>query len=246
MLYGNYGRGYRSGGFNTDATDLFDVDYEGELSDNFELGIKTSTLQERLIVNIAGFYVNFQNQQQYAISGTGDGRLLLGNFNLPETRIWGLETDLKYRVSKRLDILGGLGFNKSEIQKGGFAGTTDRSEFEGKTTPFVPEITANLALQSNFALSPKVDFQGFVNLSHKGEMFWHEDNQDKADPFELLDTRLSIFIQKNYGFTIWCNNILDTDYYLEYYSLGAEERPAGDLAWVGKPRTFGVELSAKF
>ena len=28
LIYGNYGRGYRSGGFNSDATDLFDAEYD--------------------------------------------------------------------------------------------------------------------------------------------------------------------------------------------------------------------------
>ncbi|MEM6806697.1 MAG: TonB-dependent receptor, partial [Bacteroidota bacterium] len=180
LVYSNYGRGYRSGGFNSDATELFDAEYEGETSNNFEIGLKTASKDQRFIFNAAAFYVDFNNQQQYAVA-IGSGGLVLGNYNFPETRVYGVEADLKYRTSKYLDIIAGFGFNESEIREGGTNGTIDRSSFVGNTTPFVPQTTFNLALQSGFALSENIDFMGFVNLSNKGRIYWHEDNVDVAD-----------------------------------------------------------------
>ncbi len=51
LIYANYGRGYRAGGFNPQVTDLFNRDYRDELSDNFELGFKTSSWGNRFILN---------------------------------------------------------------------------------------------------------------------------------------------------------------------------------------------------
>jgi iron complex outermembrane receptor protein len=245
LVYGNYGRGYRSGGYNSDATELFDAEYEGETSNNFEVGLKTSSKDQRLIFNAAAFYVDFKNQQQYAVA-FGTNGLVLGNYNFPETTVSGFEADLKYRTSPYLDILTGFGYNKSEIQEGGNNGSIDRSSFVGNTTPFVPQTTFNIALQSNFPISDKIDFLGFLNLSNKGKIYWHEDNNDVADPYSLLDGRLGVSINKKFDITFWCNNILDTDYFQEYNAGELSGSAAGDIGWIGKPRTLGLDLAVKF
>lgn len=245
LVYANYGRGYRSGGFNAEATTLFDAEYDGETSNNFELGLKTATADNRLIFNAAAFYVDFSNQQQYVVT-VGSAGLLLGNYNFPKTSIAGIEADLKYRTSKYLDVLAGFGFNQSEIREGGNAGGTDRSAFVGNTTPFIPQTTWNIALQSAIPLTEKIDFNGFLNLNNKGKMYWHEDNNDVADPFSLLDARLGLTLDKKYSLTIWGNNLLNTDYYQEYSAGELSGAAAGDLAWIGKPRTFGIDLTVKF
>lgn len=248
LVYGNYGRGYRSGGFNGFASAAYNLEFDGEISNNFEIGLKTSTINDRLIVNIAGFYVDFQNQQQFAVSASFDdpNDTAAGNYNLAATRIWGVEADLKFRTSRYLDILGGFGLNRSEIVTGGIQGTTDYAQFEGKNTPLIPQSNFNVALQSNFPISEAIDFSGFVNWSNTGEIYWHPDNNDVGKPYGLLDARLGFTLNNKYGITFWGNNLTDTDYYLEYAAGEFSALPVGDIAWIGTPRTFGVEFSAKF
>ncbi len=65
LFYGNYGRGYRAGGFNPKITPEFNRDFKGEISDNFEIGIKTSWWNNRFIINGAVFYSDFTNRQQF-------------------------------------------------------------------------------------------------------------------------------------------------------------------------------------
>ena len=245
LIYGNYGRGYRSGGFNSDATDLFDAEYDGETSNNFELGLKTSTRDNRFIFNASAFYVDFNNQQQYAVA-FGQAGLVLGNYNFPETTVSGIEADLKYRASNYLDIFAGFGLTSSEIEDGGTAGTLDRSGFVGNTTPFVPRTTWNIALQSQFPISDRIELQGFLNLNNKGRIYWHEDNIDFSDAYSLLDGRIGVAINEKFNITLWGNNIFNTEYYQEYNAGEISGSAAGDIAWVGKPRTFGLDLSVRF
>lgn len=244
LVYGNYGRGYRSGGFNSDATDLFDSEYDGETSNNFELGIKTSTKDQRLIFNAAAFFVDFKNQQQYAVA-FGAAGLVLGNYNLPETTVSGFEADFKYRTSKYLDIMAGFGFNQSEIKEPGTAGNIDRSSFVGNTTPFVPRTTFNIALQPTLPLSADMDLIGFVNLSNKGRLFWHEDNIDQSDAYSLLDAKFTLSMKK-FDISLWGNNLLNADYYQEYFAGEISGGAAGDIGWIGKPLTFGIDVSVNF
>lgn len=244
LLYGNYGRGYRSGGFNSDGTDLFDSEYDGETSNNFEIGLKSATKDQRLIFNAAAFFVDFTNQQQYAVA-FGAAGLVLGNYNLPETSVSGFEADLKYRTSKYLDIIAGFGYNKSEIKDPGNAGNIDRSSFVGNTTPFVPKTTYNVALQSSLPISTGMNLISFVNLSNKGSLFWHEDNIDQADAYSLLDARFTLSTNK-FDLSLWGNNLLNTDYYQEYFAGEISGGAAGDIGWRGKPVTYGIDVSINF
>ena len=248
LAFVNYGRGYRSGGFNSEATELFGAAYEAETSDNYELGLKTTSFSNRLIVNVSGFLINFNNQQQYAVT-VGTGGLILGNYNFPKTTVTGFEADLQFRTSKYADLFAGFGYTRSEIDEAENSdrdGTIDRSGFVGNITPFVPETTFNIGVRSGFALNDKVDFSGFVNLSNKGEIKWHEDNNDVSDPFNLLDARIGITFSKRYSVFLWGNNITDTEYFQEYFAGEVSGSAAGDIGWIGKPRTFGIELSVEF
>ncbi len=125
LLYANYGRGYRAGGFNPKVTPLFNRDFKGEFSDNFEVGFKTSSWNNRFILNGSVFFSDFTNRQQFAI--TGDD-FTPGNFNYDKSTIVGFEFDTKTRVSKYLDILFNYGFVKSKITEGGSTGGASGTE----------------------------------------------------------------------------------------------------------------------
>ncbi len=245
LLYANYGRGYRSAGFNALATPLFDAEYKAEISNNFELGLKTSHLDNRLIANLAGFYGAFNNQQQFAVA-LGLNGLTLGNYNFPKSRVYGMEVDVKYRVLKQLDLFAAYGINKSKITEGGMSGTTDRTALKDNNTPFVPQTTFNVGLQSSFPINAQLEFTGYLNLSNKGKIYWHDDNNDFSDPYTLLNGKLGLVLDNNYELSIWGSNITDTPYYLEYGAGEVNGNAAGDGVWPGQPATYGVELAVKF
>lgn len=245
LLYANYGRGYRSGGYNAQVTSLFDAEYAGETSNNFELGLKTSTADKLFIFNVAGFYIDFKEQQQFAVA-LGASGLKMGNYNFPESRVYGFEAETQVRTSRYLDVLAGFGLSKSEIIDGGFAGATDRTVYNGNNAPYVPQSTANVALKSSFPISDKVQFLGFVNFSLKGKIYWHENNADVSNPYTLLDSRIGVSIMDKYEIFLWGANLGDTQYYQEYGDGQLTGSLAGDTVWPGQPRTVGVDVAVKF
>jgi iron complex outermembrane receptor protein len=248
LIYANYGRGYRTGGFNPAVTDRFNRDFEDELTDNFELGFKTSMWNNRFILNGSVFYTDFTNQQQYIFDLN---TFYAGNYNYNKSKIIGFELDAKVRLSKFLDLLANYGFVDSEITEGGTTGgpnrtTTDLNIFNGKKTPFVPMDNFNIGLESNFALSETVDFNGNINLNNTGKTYWDENNSDAftTSAYQLLDARASLSFD-NIKLTIWGNNILDTQYYTEYVPsslFGAFD----DLGWRGRPATYGASIAISF
>ncbi len=247
LMYANYGRGYRSGGFNQDNTVRFNTDYEAEITDNYEIGIKNSYWNDRVILNLSAYYIDFSNQQQYALIIGGDGNIRIGNFNFPESESRGFEADFKLRPSKYLDILASYGVSKSKIVKGTSTVSTGANEsfdVSGKNTPLIPQDSYTLGLESNFDISDNVAFNGNVTLKGTGEIYWHEDNEGVSSSYNLLNARVG-FTFNNISLNIWGNNILDQDYITEFFGQ-TFSNGGSDLAWKGNPATFGLDLSYRF
>lgn len=241
LLYTNYGRGYRAGGFNPVVTDLFDRGFEGELSDNYEFGFKTSSWENRFIFNGSVFYSSYENRQQFAI--TSDF-FIPGNYNYDESDVIGFEIDTKTRLSKYLDLLFSYGQVKSTIIRGGSTGgengtTTDLDQYNGNNAALVPQNNFNLGLASSIPLNNDSQVDLFINYNGTGKIYWTDANAaiHTSDAYQLLDIQASL-TRGNWKLTLWGKNMLDQQYYLEYSDFG--------FGWRGTPATFGSSLSFSF
>ncbi|CAM4139886.1 TonB-dependent receptor [Zobellia roscoffensis] len=241
LLYANYGRGYRAGGFNPKVTPLFNRDFKGEFSDNYEVGFKTSSWNNRFILNGSVFFSDFTNRQQFAI--TGDD-FTPGNFNYDKSTIVGFEFDTKTRVSKYLDILFNYGFVKSTITEGGSTGgesgtERDLNQFNDKNTSLVPQNNFNLGLASNIPFNEKTTLDFSVNYNGTGKIYWEDSNSADytSDAYQLLDAQATLSINK-IKLSLWARNILDKKYYLEYSESG--------FGWLGTPATVGTTFTFSF
>ncbi|NQZ70487.1 MAG: TonB-dependent receptor, partial [Lentisphaeria bacterium] len=79
MTYASIAKGYRSGGFNRNTTPLGQYVYDEEINWAYELGFKSSHLDNRLIYNMAIFHIDISDKQvEVPISGA-PGRYYLDN-----------------------------------------------------------------------------------------------------------------------------------------------------------------------
>ena len=247
LLYANYGRGYRSGGYNQAETVRFGADYLAEYTNNYELGLKNTLWNDRFILNLSGYYIDFQNQQQYALL-IDTGNILIGNFNFPESKSYGFEADIKLRTSKYLDILASYGLSKSEIIKGTStysSGTNESFNVARKNTPLIPQDSYTIALESNFNTSNTTEFNGSILLKGTGKIYWHEDNAAVSSSYRLLNARLGFTFNKKTQLNLWGNNLLNQDYITEFFGQPFSNGGT-DLVWKGNPVTYGLGLSYRF
>lgn len=248
LLFTNYGRGYRTGGFNSGVTDLFDRDFEDEITDNYEIGYKTSWWKNRFIFNGSLFYTYFKNQQQYILDLN---EFIPGIYNYDESKILGFEIETRLRLTNFLDVFANYGYTNAEIVKGGTTGgdngnSTDNNLYNGNKTPFVPVDNFSIGLESNFNITEELKFNGFLNLNNTGKTYWHESNlqEHTSDNYSLLDARIGLEYKK-FGFELWGRNLLDTQYYQEF-SPGEFFGSPDDVGWRGQPLTVGTIISFKF
>lgn len=248
LLYANYGRGYRNGGFNQAETVRFKKEYEAEITNNYEFGIKNSYWNNRFILNLSTYYIDFSNQQQYALIINGAGNILIGNFNFEKTKSYGFEADLKLRTSKYLDVLMSYGLSASEIIEGTSTystGTNEEFDVAGMNTPLIPQNSFTLGLESNFDITEKTEFNGNLLLKQTGKIYWHEDNAAASSSYSLLNAKIGFTFNNALSLNFWGNNILDQNYITEFFAQPFSNG-GSDLAWKGNPATFGLGLSYKF
>lgn len=248
LFYANYGRGYRNGGFNADATDLFNRSFDDETSDNYEFGFKTTSWENRFIFNGSIFSSKLDNQQQYILDLN---TFIAGVYNYKETKVFGFELDTRARLSNYLDVFASFGISDAEIIDGGTTGgtngnTTDNSNYNGNKVPFVPVSTFGIGLESSFNITDDLKFNGFLNLDRTGKTYWHESNRTEhtTDAYALLNARMG-FSFKNWRLDVWGKNLTDKQYYQEF-SPGEFVGSPDDVAWRGQPLAIGTSLALKF
>ncbi|WP_142784648.1 TonB-dependent receptor [Changchengzhania lutea] len=251
LAYANYGRGYRSGGFNSDETVKFDKTYKPEFTNNYEIGLKTSFLNNRIIFNNSFYFIDFENQQQYTFIPVTPS--VLGIYNFEESKISGFESEIKFRATNNLDFFASVGFNDGEIKKGNYNRLTNAAAFDydthedvdvsGNTSPFTIKSTIQVGANANFELGENSKLGFHVNVDNRGTQYWDPLEEYKQDPYTLVNARVNLKLNK-VGLTLWANNIFDTDFNTEFFPTA--EFGFNNLRFPNTPTTIGVDLSYRF
>jgi iron complex outermembrane receptor protein len=249
--YINYGKGYRSGGFNSEPTIKFGKDYKPEFTNNYEVGLKTSFLNNRIIFNNAFYIIDFENQQQYTFIPLTPS--VLGIYNFDKAKITGFESEIKFKATNNLDFFASLGFNNGETKKGTYKQLTNAAAYDytthktidvsGYTSPYTIKSTIQIGANGNFALGEKSNLGFYVNVDHRGTQYWDPIEEYKQEPYTLVNARVNANFA-NFGITLWANNIFDTKFNQEFFPTA--EFGFNNLRFPNTPTTVGLDLSYKF
>lgn len=213
MLYGSYAYSEKSGGFNivtaTGAILPEERSYDPESSDNFEVGLKSTWADGRVVSTLAGYYVKWDDQIVRAIGQTG----ALLNVNAGKTTSKGIEFDMRAQLTDKLDIRAGAAYNKSEYDEYFFAVLAALGldpVLDGNTLQFAPEWTFNFS--ANYTQAVTEDWNWFSRLD------WdYLDEQtivQTNDAWTASSNRLNLrtgFENGNWTITAWVFNLLDDD-----------------------------------
>ena len=183
--YATYSEGFKSGNFNpVSAGPAFPRVVDPENSRNFELGLRTSWLDRRLIANFAAFYTEHLNPQIFQLDAATFGQ---GSLNAEEVRIKGFEVELAGRPTRYWDITAAFGYVDAQIED--FDGVTDR--YVGQQVPNAPKFTLNLGTAYRLPLTSSISARFRVDYRLVGRQSY-QDFQLGSNPDVLL-------FQKSYG-----------------------------------------------
>jgi iron complex outermembrane receptor protein len=226
MAYASVSKGFRSGGFNTYATDPEYTTYDAEKLWSYELGLKSSLLDKRLTVNAAVFFMDIEDMQVNQsitpylsyITNAGGASAIGGE------------------IEMRVELFDGLVFNASlgycDIKFDEFSDAV--GDYQDNHAPYAPDYTFNLGAQYRHRLG----FFARVDLIGYGKMYFDKANTYSRDAFELVNAKIG-YETEDFDIYLYGKNVFDTEYdsigyYSGYYNIYSE------------PAEFGLKVVYRF
>ncbi|AEG50693.1 TonB-dependent receptor [Sphingobium chlorophenolicum L-1] len=258
LLYAKFARGFKSGGYNYPYGGLVPV--SPEVLDMYELGLKSSLFNRKVRVTLSGYYYDYKDLQ--VSRAATEGSAVIITQNAANARLYGVDGDLTWNVTRDLTLAGGFAWQHSEyrgydlatakvfraLQPGGSGpGMIDIAyDAEGQKLLRAPKFSAYASV--NYAIpvgSAKVPVN--IAYSYKGSY-----------EFDFIaDPSTSVLRQKAYHLVngrigyepeggkwsagFWVNNLFKERYFDDVVASGTGFRGS-----YGAPRTYGADLTFNF
>lgn len=219
--------------------------YKPEFSWNYEAGIRSELIANRLNAEATFYYMDIRDLQLTKFVNSGNGRILT---NAGKARSYGVELSLRARLADGLTADLNYGYTHATFRnyvserKDEATGQIVSLNCKGNFIPYTPRHTLNIGIQYNRLLRNCWFDQLMVSAEFKGagNIFWTENN-DLSQPFYgLLNVKAGVrkgIVSVN----VWSRNLTDTNYSAFYFeSFG---KPFMQL---GKPLQIGAELAIAF
>ena len=234
--YASYSTGYKPGGFNTTFERPEHLMFKKELSNNYEVGLKTAFLKY-LFADFSLFYTDLKNQQIYRTVPSGRGSYL-DNSGLSNNK--GVELTLQNSSFHGFEAMVTYGYTYSKILE---YLLNDQLNYNNQFTPYIPRHTFAVQATQTMQIAgsrilDKVRFN--VAYNQTGELYWNLANTLKEETYGLLNAKLTFF-RGDLQLDVWGKNILNTQYHAFIFESG----PAA-YAQAGKPMQLGANLLYKW
>lgn len=240
LLYGSIARGMKSGGFQgaPGTVALAQRTIDPEFAWAYELGYKSQWFQDRLRLNVAAFYTDYQDLQVVQFQTT-DNFGIFQTDNAASANLRGFELEFDAFPLSGLTLSGSYAFLRATYDS---FNDLEGRDFTGNRLRQAPKHSANLALEYDYPLETGT-LRLHADYRYQSKSFREPDNNITVQPaYRLLDASLSFLaINNRWEASLWGKNLLDEEYIAHLYVLGGN-----DYALFGTPRTYGLTLTWHF
>ena len=252
MMYASVTSSWRGGGQNLRADgDLASAQpFAPETATSYEVGLKGDFADGLMRVNLAGYYVDYEDIQRGIIvpASAGGGSVVTVMANAAEAEISGFEVEAWLTPNDNLSFfatVGYLDFEYNEFESFGSDGATiiDRSD-EPITMPDL-----------QYSLSARYDALIAGNeLGIQVDYVWTDEFTTDAlspvqeavtrDDLGRLNARVDWAFANDFTLSFWAKNITDEEFFVTATDILAELGTVVSVS--GRPRSFGLTLSKTF
>ncbi|MGH8237499.1 MAG: TonB-dependent receptor, partial [Steroidobacteraceae bacterium] len=246
LLYAQANEGFRPGGANqVIALPVALQPYEADSLWNYEVGVKSSWLEDRMTLNVAAFRIDWDNMQVTATTPNGAVSFIS---NASASQIDGLELETLALVSQNLELSFAAAYLDAKLSENVTAGIPVAFPgLEGDRIPNVPKFSASIAAEYQHALGASLQGSVRVDASYVATTFSelrpNNPFYEVIEDYTIANLRLRVAsLASNWNADLFVNNVLDE------VAIGRVlSGPFGrDLAFSAPPRTIGVNLAKKF
>ena len=245
MWYGSVSRGYKAGlvGNLFDATlgDFPAVEPETVLA--YETGIKSRWFDDRLQLNAAVFFYDYEDYQSFAQLIDASQVVQTVSVNIPQVDLTGFEVEVVARPIENLMVSAGYGYVDNEIARYVDSASVDLTGNEVATSPdgsFNGYIRYDIPLGGAAWISPQVDW------NYRGEYYFNNENAAQFGGFWTVNARLT-YRHEELGLTVqaFVENVSDDTHALGGYPEYIPQL-GFDYSVRSFPRTWGLTVRSKF
>lgn len=255
-------RGYKTGGVNVASGAVVPLEYETESLWNYELGLK-SALDSGINSQLSFFYQDrddAQVKQSFVTCPVDGGRCDFDDFvdNAARAHSFGMEAEIFWPVSDRLNLSGSLGLMKTEfdnylsfshinaenidLDNDGDTDSVNPYDMSGEPLAQSPEY--QLSLNADVVLTQNLNL--WLSIDSKDEFRFSNRHFAKADAYTLLNARLVWNARDDIEISLWGRNLTNEDYTTRGFgSFGNDPRDGyaqSDYFQFGEPREVGLSV----
>ena len=268
MVYVTVSSGFKSGGFNTfqSAHGISNI-YRPERLTSYVAGIRNRFLDNRLQVNVEGFYWDDKNSQQAHLTYDPSGNLQFETLNAAAATIYGADIDAAARVTRvdtvelTMELLHAR-FGKFiyDIPTQNYAPASVACGVRPSTNPGftsidcsneplprAPDWAGTASYAHLFHLGGDGSVKARVSFSFEGSHYIAVDYiAAERDPANVRTNMDLTYIPENGHWSVaaFVRNLTNQAVYMS--SINTPAAPGYVYATVDSPRTFGVRLTANF
>lgn len=240
MSYVTVSRGFKSGGFN-DALGSGDaISFDPEFLWNYEIGLKTSLWEDRIILNLSYYHMewtNIQLDQDNPATPTFDPTTFNGGAATSE----GIEAEITVLASRYLEFGGNLIVQDAKYTNGTDLSNNPLGNFG------LPDFTYSVYGKFN------VDLTDDLQLSLRAEYLYEDSSSTDLsnvflqEGYGLLNGRIALSdIDETWEVALWGRNLTNKDYVERFIDLAGVSIVGQQFVELNRPRTYGLEARLKF
>ncbi len=238
MTYASVSRGYRAGGYNFNTMPMGDRTYDEESSWTYELGMKSRWFDDRLMLNLALFRIDWQDMQvDVPIQGLPAGSYFLDN--AADARSQGIEAEAIANLLPWLQWFGGIGFAAAEFTD--YTDPNTGADLAGHELPYAPRYTWHTGLQVGANFNEQLSWFSRAELVGFGDIEYDSANTEGQDAVTMVNLRAGLR-RGRWSLEAWIRNLGDEDYVPIAIPASTSSGWAG---YNGEPRTFGLTLGIR-
>jgi len=242
MTYASIARGYKAGGFNTDGT--LDADlrqFDEEFLIEYELGVKSRLLEDRLHLKAAVFHDDRRDQQVKSSTGrireNGSTEFIdyIGNAATGTNN--GVEFEAVWYPTDSLSLTSNFGLLDATFDS--FI-NSENQDLAGRDQAHAPRYMAHVA--ARYSNGP---WSASISIDAKDAFYFSDSHDIQSQAYETLNTNLS-YSGGDWRLSLWGRNLTDQDYAVRGFFFGAfgndprKGYSPEPYVQFGEPRVVGI------
>lgn len=249
LSYAQMSSGYRAGGYNRGGFGTAGSPYGTDDLWNYELGFRTSWLEDRIIANFVGYYIDWDDMQ---LRSWDNDAAQVTIQNVGKATVRGLESEFQFQISTNLSVALNYAYIDAELAEDFFDSNPSVNMItaeKGDRLPGSSKHNVSIFLDWRSSITDEMDL--LANLSYRynsdrvSNLGNFSDNSlggfGKIPSAYVADLVIGIEHFDGISVSLFANNLTDERNTQYEALLGPLE-----LLALNRPRTTGVRLAYRF